>query len=162
MARTSNRSWSVLLTSVAGTAVWVFLFLSLASISYVNAKLLIRRDKKGRLYQVMTVLENYAPIMLFSSCLALGLIYAPFAQNFSFYLAVKEPLISWGPLYENSFPTPQTLGPMDLPIQNPYRGFVAYTLVIVGLMVAVAIIRSRLEARKKSAGLGAQRATPRL
>jgi hypothetical protein len=147
--RTSNHTWAVLLASVVGTTVWVFLFLSLVSILYVNAKLLIRRDKKGRLYQVMTVLENYAPLVLFISCLALGLIYAPFAQNFSSYIAPKEPQVSWELLQNNSYPMLQILGRTDLPIQNPYHGFMTYALAIGGLMVIIAIVRSRLTARRK-------------
>jgi hypothetical protein len=150
LARTSNRTWSALLTGIAGTSVWVFLILTLASVAYVNAKLLVRRDKKGRLYQVMTILENYAPVMLFTSCLTLGLIYAPFAQNFSSYMNVSEPLISWDQFQGNSFPIPQGLGRMDLPLQNPYHGFIAYALVFAGVMLAIAIIRSRIAARKKS------------
>lgn len=150
-SRTSTRAWAVLLASIAGSAVWVFLFLSLASVFYVNTRLLIRRDKKGRLYQVMTILENYAPLMLFSSCLALGLIYAPFAQNFSSYLAGSERPISWYEFMGNSFPTPRSLDlGYDLPVENPYHGFVTYALVIAGLMLVIGIVRSRLAGRKES------------
>jgi hypothetical protein len=147
---TSSRTWSVLLADITATAVWVFLFLSVVSIGYVNAKLWIRRDKKARLYHVMTVLENYAPLMLFISCLALGIIYAPYAQNFSTYMTGSEPQNNWPEFLANSFPTPRGLWRGDLPVQNPYPGFVAYTLVIAGLILAVAIVRTRLEGRKKS------------
>jgi hypothetical protein len=146
--RTSSRAWAILLANVAGTAVWIFLLLSLVSVSYVNAKLWVRREKKGRLYQFMTVVENYAPWMLFTSCLALGLIYAPFALNFLAYMAGSQPPFSWDEFLGNSFPTTRGLGRLDLPISNPYHGFVAYALAIAGLMVVIAMIRARFAARR--------------
>ena len=86
--------------------------------------------------------------MLFTSCLALGLIYAPFAQNFSAYMAGSQLPPSWDGFLGNSFPTTRGLGRLDLPVSNPYHGFVAYALAIAGLMVLAAIVRSRLAARR--------------
>jgi hypothetical protein len=97
----------------------------------------------------MTALENYAPIMLFASSLALGLVYAPYAQNFSSYMTLNAQGMSWENLLQNSFPTPLILGRTDLPIENPYHGFVIYALAITALMAVIAIAGHRLAARNK-------------
>ena len=149
-ARTSNRAWSILLANISATATWVFLLLSVACVVYVNAKLLIRRDKRGPLYQAMTILENYAPIMLFTSCLSLALVYAPYAQNFAELMAGSEAPGLGERFLENTFPTPAGVNlRYDLPAQNPYHGFVTSALVIAALLVVMAIIRHRFAAGKK-------------
>lgn len=150
--QSSNHSWSVVLAGVTGTGVWVFLFLSLASILYVNAKLWIRRDKKGRLYQLMTVLENYAPLVLFANCLVLGLTYAPYAQNSSYYMTATKPPVDWVWALDNFYPSPRNLGRADSPIENPYHGYVSFALAIAGVFIVAALIRNRLATRSESKG----------
>jgi len=148
-ARTSNSTWAAFLMAVAGTAVWVFLFLSLASVGYVNAKLWIRREKKGRLYQGMTILENYAPLALLFSCLVLALAYAPFAENFATYTTATGPINWLDRLAANSYPIPQDLWrTADLPLQNPYPGYVTWALAGAGLVALVMLLVDRLSARK--------------
>jgi len=148
LGRTSNYTWAAFLMAVAGTAVWVFLFFSLVSVGYVNAKHWIRREKQGRLYQVMTILENYAPAVLLLSCLALAFVYAPFAENSASYLAAKEPILSLDPVYDNIFPIPRWSWLIaDLPVQNPYTGYIAYALAGTALVAVVMLLVERLSAR---------------
>jgi hypothetical protein len=142
--RSSYRAWSVLLAGVAASAVWVFLFLSVISIIYVNAKAWIRREKKGSIFRIMTTLENYAPIVLFLSSLVLALVYAPFAENFSTYMALKTSLTSWEQLGQNSFPTNLILNRTDLPLQNPYHGLIIGALAIAALVMVISFAGHRL------------------
>ena len=77
----NNNPWWTLLVNLSAGLVAIFLPLALIAVVYVNAKLWIRKEKKGRLYEILTILENYAPILLFVSCCALHFTYAPLPRG---------------------------------------------------------------------------------
>lgn len=81
--------WSWLTVMLCALLTWVFLILSLVPVLYVNAKLWIRRDKKGLIYRVFSVAENYFPILLLVACFGLYVSHAPFAHNFSYYMTTE-------------------------------------------------------------------------
>jgi len=123
---TSNYGWSVLLVNLYAFLVWVFAFVVLCCLLYVNAKLWIRKEKKGRLFHTITVAENYAPIFLFLSSLALYLAYAPFSQNFSHYMTTDGPFYKIDLMLFNSFPNWLAWFGPALPLHNPFRAYLTY------------------------------------
>lgn len=133
----SNRAWSELQLAIFSFAVVLFGAVTLIAVLYVNAKRWIRSEKRGRLYDLVTVLENYAPILLFVSCLALYLIYAPYAQNFRYYLSATGPIRSLEPIGFNVYPLLGDLfsRPYELAPENPFRNYIYWALGFVGIAV---------------------------
>ena len=82
----------------------VFFILTLFCVVYVNAKRWIRPEQKGRLYQAVTIAENYAPILLFVSCLALYVTFSPYGQNFAHYMSGEELVYGFRDLPIDSLP----------------------------------------------------------
>ncbi len=157
LAWSSNYTWSVLLVRLSAMLVAVFLPITLISVVYVNAKLWVRKEKKGRLYQVLTRVENYLPVLLFLSCLALYLSFVPFGLNYAFYMSTDEKFSripeeflvytypNWS-FYSSSYSSSSRA--LDLP--NPFQDYLPYALSgIVLLAAAVAfprLRRARIEA----------------
>jgi tetratricopeptide (TPR) repeat protein len=159
--QTSNYGWAALVMSLFAGLVWVFFLASLVSVTYVNAKRWIRREKKGRLYQVMTVGENYAPLLLFISSLVVALSYAPYAQNYSDYMDQAE-LSGKLNLWENIFPNFGMLYRPNLPLQDPYPGYFSFVLVSFLLLGLVALLGSlRVDINKKMSGDATSLAPPK-
>ncbi len=106
LKRTTNYEWSVLLVNSSAGLVAVFSLITLISVVYVNAKLWIRKEKKGRLFKVLSATENYAPILLFLSCLALYLSFVPFGRDYTHYMTTKETFASFPPdLIRHMYPS---------------------------------------------------------
>jgi hypothetical protein len=151
LERSSLYNWSVLLVNLSAVLVVVSLVFTMLCVVYVNAKRWIRKEKKGRLYQVLTMAENYLPILLFLSCLALYLSYVPYAQNFAFYMTTTEELHVIPNTLEDAFPLWFASQLDKLPVQNPFRDYLVYTFVGIAL-VAVGMLLSRWRsARRKPA-----------
>ncbi len=151
---TSNDDWSVLLANLSAGLVAVFAPLTVLVISYVNAKLWIRKEKKGPLYALMTTADNYVPIVLFLSCLALYLAYAPFGQNFAHYMTSNDPLGDLEPyFYRSSYPLWEFL-PLGggLPLRDPFGNYWPKAVVAVAVVVLVFLImRWRTRSAPKAA-----------
>lgn len=94
------RNWSALWVNLSAGLVGVFLLLTLVCVLYVNGKRWIRPGKKGRLYQAITVTENYAALLLFISCLLLYASFAPYAQAFEQYMTGEEKFVELDGMYE--------------------------------------------------------------
>lgn len=138
MRRSSNQVWSALQLGILALLVCFFAALSLVSVLYVNAKRWIRPDKRGRLYQLITVLENYAPILLFISCVGLSLLYAPYAQNFRYYMNASGPIRYLVSLSLNVYPLfTEILWGSDIPLppENPFGNYIYWALGFLGLAV---------------------------
>lgn len=149
MRRSSNQVWSALQLGILGLLVWFFAALSLVSVLYVNAKRWIRPEKRGRLYQFITVLENYAPILLFVCCVGLSLLYAPYAQNFRYYMSVTGPIHYLEPISENVYPLFTEIlwwGDM-LPPENPFGNYIYWALGFLGLAVLLGAWGARQASR---------------
>lgn len=147
----SNRLWSALQMAIFSLLVVLFAAVTLVSVLYVNAKRWIRPEKRGHLYALVTVLENYAPILLFASCLALYLIYAPYAQNFHFYMTATGPIRSLEPIGLNVYPLISELvwWPNELAPENPFGNYIYWALGFLGLAVLLGAWGAR-QARRAS------------
>jgi hypothetical protein len=147
--------WAGMLFYSLAFQTYVFAALTLLAILYVNAKLWIRPQVRGRIYQVVTVAENYLPVLLFMSCLALYLVYAPFAANFRHYLVATGDIRNMEPLFHNVFPAPWALPSyLFLAMPNPFRPYLPWAAAGFLLVVAWASWEE-WRARQKRAAQGA-------
>ena len=146
LEQTSNFNWSMVLVHVVAGLLVLFGLFTLICTGYVNAKRFIRPEKRGPLYHFLTVAENYAPIILFASCLTLYLSYYPYAQNFHYYMRAEGPLYQMETLDENIFPSYFVEVPTALPVTNPFGAYSWYALAGVALLTVVAL-RGRRRAR---------------
>lgn len=139
---TSNYDWWVLLVNLSAGLVSVFIPITLIVVTYVNAKLWIRKEKKGPLYAFMTTAENYVPVVLFLSCLALYLAYAPFGQNFAHYMSSNEQLGDLEPyVFQFSYPLWESyLSGGGLPWRDPFGNYWPKALVAVAVVVLVFLV----------------------
>ncbi len=154
VALSSMYNWSSLLVIVSGLLVFLFSGLTLVCVAYVNLKQWIRREKRGRIYQLMTVAENYLPVMLFLSCAALYLVYRPYATNFQHYMTATGEITNFEPFFFNVFPNPLIL-PRGyyLPVESPLGDYVWWAL---GFGLAAVVLGGLQEwrARRNRASLG--------
>ncbi len=144
---TSMYSWSALLVVVSGLMVLVFGVLTVVCVGYVNLKQWIRREKRGRFYRLMTVAENYLPVLFFLSCAGLYLVYLPYATNFQHYLTAEGETASFEPFFFNIFPNPLIL-PRGyyLAVENPFGTYLWWALaamVVAALLAGVQEWRAR-------------------
>jgi hypothetical protein len=148
IALTSNYYWSALSVLMSGMAVVLFGALTLLCVLYVNLKQWIRRQKRGRIYQLMTVAENYLPVLLFLSCAALYLTFRPYATNFHYYMTATGQITGLEPFFTNVFPNPIVL-PRGyyLPVEEPFGAYLWWAL---GFGLAAVIIGGVQEWRARS------------
>jgi tetratricopeptide (TPR) repeat protein len=151
LVRTANRAWSVVLMDFSASLTWVFGILTLACVVYVNGKRWVRREKKGRIYELATVAENYVVLLCFVGCVGLYLAYMPYAQNFSHYMSDPGPFPEVEHLVENS-PTTLTAPPFlrrELPLEGSLGGYTTY--VMAGLAVLfLASVLAHWRAKRKA------------
>ena len=151
LARSSDYNWSVLLANLFAGLVVVFLPLTALCVIYVNVKAWLRKEKKGRLYKVLTTAENYLAVLLFLSCLALYLAFVPYRQNYTHYLTTNEPIEDITPgLFQRSYPLWDNYGLLGgLPLQKPFQDYLPYALGGIVLLIVVALF-SRWYKRRSS------------
>jgi len=136
LAQSANYNWAALTADVLGGLVAVFGVLTVVCLVYVNAKRWVRPEVRGRLFQILTVAENYMPVLLFVVCVALYLSYYPYALNFHHYMTANGEIHDFEPLFFNVFPNNGgPPGRSSLPIANPFRPYVWYALG--GLLLVV-------------------------
>lgn len=157
LAQSSNYQWSVLTVHFFGALVVVFGAFTALTIVYVNAKRWVRPEKRGRLYQLLTVGENYAPILLFFACLAMYTSYYPYAQNYRYYMSAGGEVHDFEPLFYNVFPS---FGAMprrtQLPLGNPFGTYLWYALGgLVLVLVLAPLFRRRAPAAPATGTPGA-------
>jgi len=151
LAQSSRYYWAVLAVHLLAALVIVFGVLAILIVGYMNAKRWVRAEKRGRLYQMLVVAENYAPALLFLACLGLYLSYYPFAQNFHRYMSGGDQIHDFEPLFFNVLPNfSGPPGQAGLPLQNPFRPYVWYALAGLGLVVVIQWSLRRREARDAS------------
>ncbi|MFQ5816607.1 MAG: hypothetical protein ACE5H2_01450 [Terriglobia bacterium] len=139
LARNSSYSWSAQLVGLFFWLVVFFGVLTVICVGYVNAKRWVRREKRGRLYQLVTVAENYMPILLFLSCLGLYLIYTPYAYNFRYYMRASGEIHSLDPLVYNVLPLWEVVvRGASMPIRDPFASYVNWAVAGVVLLVLLA------------------------
>jgi hypothetical protein len=138
VAPRSNHFWAALLVRLFGVSVLFFGALTLLSVLYVNAKRWIRRDKRGRIFKLVTVAENYLPVLLFLGCMGLYLIYAPYAYNFRHYMTATGKIHSLEPIWSNIYPFFEDMRNTDLPLLHPFGSYVYWALAGLVLVVVLA------------------------
>jgi hypothetical protein len=140
LAQSSNYDWAALLVHLLAGLVVAFGLLTIVCTVYVNAKRWVRPEKKGRLYNLLTVAENYMPILLFLACLGLYSSYYPFARNFQHYLTATGEIHDFEALFTNVIPAFGILpGNIELGVGNPFRPYAWYALVGFVVVVLAAI-----------------------
>jgi hypothetical protein len=149
LALSSGPYWTALLTSSFLGLVLLFGLLTVVCTAYVNAKRWFRPEKRGRLYQVMTVAENYVPVLLFLSCLGLFLSYAPYASNFRYYMTASGDIGNLEPLFYNVMPLWIILPRMlYLPVERPFG---TYFYWAAGALLFVVLLAGWQEWRARRA-----------
>jgi hypothetical protein len=136
LAQSSNYNWAALMVHLFAGLTVIFGLFTLLTVAYVNAKRFIRPEKKGRIFQFLTVAENYMPILFFLTCLGLYISYYPFAQNFHHYLTASGDIHDMEPLWYNVYPAFNLKpGHQVLDFEDPFRPYAFYTLA--GLVVVI-------------------------
>jgi hypothetical protein len=136
LAQSSNYNWAVLMVNLFAGLTVIFGLFTLLTVAYVNAKRWVRPEQRGRIFQFLTVAENYMPILFFLACLGLYISYYPFAQNFHYYLTASGDIHNLEPLWYNVYPA-FGFGPghQVLGFEDPFRPYAFYA--IAGLIVVI-------------------------
>lgn len=149
VAVSSMYYWSAWLVIVSGLLVVVFGGLTLLCVLYVNLKQWIRREKRGRIYQLMTIAENYLPLLLFLSCAGLFLVFKPYATNFRHYMTAGGEITNFEPFFFNVFPNPLILPKgYHLPVESPFGDYLWWAL---GFGLAAVLVAGVQEWRARGA-----------
>jgi hypothetical protein len=136
LTQSVNYNWAALIVAFFAGLVAIFAVLTVICLLYVNVKRWVRPEIKGRLFQFLTVAENYMPLLLFLACAGLYLNYYPYAQNFHHYMTATGEIHDLEPLFYNVFPYYGGLpGGNALRVGNPFLPYAWYALV--GLILAV-------------------------
>lgn len=152
LARGSNYYWAALPVYLFAGLVIVFAVPTVLIVGYRNAKRWAQPEKRGGLYQMLSVAETYAPALLFFACVGLYLSYYPYAQNFHHDMSASGTIHDFEPLFFNALPN--LLGPpggVGLPFKNPLRPYIWYALIGLGLVVVIQRVLRRHEARDTGA-----------
>ncbi|MBI4165932.1 MAG: hypothetical protein HY508_09395 [Acidobacteria bacterium] len=150
LVHTANRAWSVVLINFSASLTWVFGILTFGCVVYVNGKRWVRKEKKGRIYELATVAENYVVLLCFVGCLGLYLASMPFAQNFAHYMSDPGPFPEVEHLVENS---PATLAAppflrRELPLEGSLGAYATYVMAGLVVLVSVTVLAHWLGKRK--------------
>jgi len=153
LAQSANYIWAALTVDVLAGLVAAFSVLTAICLVYVNAKRWLRPEVRGRVFQLLTVAENYMPVLLFMVCFALYLSYYPYALNFHHYMTASGEIHDFEPLFFNVFPNyGGPPGRTSLPIVNPFRPYVWYGLAGSAIvLLAAAAFRRRTPRDRASA-----------
>jgi len=150
LTQSVNYNWAVLTVEILAGLVAVFGVLAVFCFVYINVKRWVRTEIKGRLFQVVTVAENYMPILLFVACAGLYLNYYPYAQNFRHYMTATGEIHDLEPLFFNIFPNyGRPPGHSALPVGNPFRLYAWYAVagLILAALVGIPYYRERTQSR---------------
>jgi len=142
LEKSANYYWTALLLAAFAWLVIISAGITAVCMVYVNVKRWVRPEEKGRLYQVLTVAENYMPILLFLACLGLYLSYFPYAQNFHHYMTASGDIHNFEPFFYNVLPFNSYWGPpgeAELTVGNPFRPYAWYALAGLLIVVLMAI-----------------------
>ncbi len=143
LARTTNYYWHGLWTHMFAALVLLSGAFTLLCVGYVNAKQWVRKDKKGWLYDALTISENYAPILWFLSCLGLYISYYPFAQNFAYYMTAEGTINDFEIFFANVLPGARLVGEINLPLENPFFPYAYYAVALLAVSFGGAYVWRR-------------------
>jgi len=149
LARSSNYNWAALMVYLFAGLTVIFGVFTLVTVGYVNAKRWIRPEATGRIFQLLTVAENYMPILLFLACLGLYISYYPFAQNFHYYLTASGDIHDLEPLFYNVYPAfGLKPGHQILSFEDPFRPYAFYALAGLILVIIYDVLVKRQGPKK--------------
>ncbi len=145
LRRSDQRIWSALTTHVFAYAVTFFLVVTLLAIAYVNTKRFFHPGRLGKIYNAVTIAENYMAILLFISCLGLFIVNEPFAVNYRYYMTTQDEFHQIEPLFQHSYPVLEIVqfvnGEDPVPVESPFRSYLP--VATFGLLVVVAFSTAR-------------------
>lgn len=151
----SHNDWSVFLVCLDAGLVAAFSLLTAFLVLYVNAKRWIRKDKKGRLFEILTTAENYAPILLFASSLSLYLNFIPYAHDYASAMTSNKPYSSFPPqFYSSIYPNFSLLGDSNFLAQITFMDYIPYALagvLLLTVVTAVSLLRQASSQKLKQA-----------
>lgn len=140
LARSVNYNWTALIMGIYVAWVAGLSLLTALCMGYVNVKRWVRREETGRLYNFVTVAENYLPVLLFFACLGLYLTYYPYAQNFHQYVSAVGATHDLEPLFHNTLPSIGLIpANATLPIGNPLMPYAWYAIAGIAIIAIVGI-----------------------
>ena len=120
----------------------VFAVLTLLCILYVNLKRWLRPQKQGRIFHMVTMAENYMPLLLFLSSYTMFMFYIPYAANFRAYMSAEGDMRSIEPLLQNVYPL-VGMDPYEAAPVHPFGSYL-YWVVVCFVAVGGAIMMRRL------------------
>jgi hypothetical protein len=109
LIQTTNQDWDTGLVRALISGIVVFSALALIAFLYLGAKLVIRADEHGHLYDFTASLLNCSAVLLLICCLSLYVTYRPYADNFRSYMSATQDLYNFSYLTRNSLPIPMVL-----------------------------------------------------
>ena len=142
-SRSANYTWTAFLIYALEALILAFGTMTLIAFAYVNAKIWVRPDRKGRLFSLMTVLENYVPVLLFITCAGLYLTYYPYAANFESYMTATGGMRDFEAFIRNTMPLPDIIVGQQLPFGNPLVPYVWYALAATAIAGAISWLINR-------------------
>ena len=147
-SRSTNYTWTAFLIYALEALIVVFAAITLVAFAYVNAKIWVRPEKKGRLFAFMTALENYVPVLLFIACAGLYLTYYPYAANFESYMTATGGIRDFEAFIRNTMPIPDIIVGQQLPFGNPLVPYAWYALAATAIASAISWLTHRGEQHK--------------
>ncbi|MBI2678073.1 MAG: hypothetical protein HYX28_04780 [Candidatus Koribacter versatilis] len=139
--RRSNTLWSGVVIMVCASLTAVFALLTLLCLAYVNLKRWVRSDRQGRIFNIVTMAENYMPILLFLSSYTMFMFYIPYASNFRAYMNAEGDMRSLEPLMQNVYPL-IGIDPYEAAPVHPFGSYL-YWVVVCFVAVGGAILMKR-------------------
>ena len=139
--RRSNTVWSGVVIMACASLTAVFALLTLLCVVYVNLKRWVRSDRHGRIFNLVTMAENYMPILLFLSSYTLFMFYVPYASNFRAYMDAEGDMRSIEPLLQNVYPL-MGIDPYEATPIHPFGSYL-YWVVVCFVAVGGAILMKR-------------------
>ncbi len=139
----SNYDWSALMANFSAVLVALFLAISLISVVYANVTRQTESAERRSVFELLRAAQNYAPVFLFASCIALYLASIPFAQNFAHYMTTQERLTFVPPdLIARSYPL-LFASPGGLAPANPFPDYAPWALAVLTLVTALGWVHRR-------------------
>ena len=150
LAASSNQIWAAITAHVFAFLVAAFSLLTLLAFLYLNAKRWIRVEKRGSIFQFVTGGVNYLAVLLFTSCLGLFLVYAPYAANFHHYMTAKGEVRDREAVFFNVYPFLLwdwlDFRATDIPPGNPFGSYFYWAGGGLVLLALVGWLKKRFEA----------------
>lgn len=144
LAQSSNELWSAtLVTTFLALVAWFWL-LTAATVIYVNLKRWVRPQVKGRLFNLITIAENYFAILLFIVSIGLYVTVYPYQRNYQYYMTAQGEMHDGESFIMHTLPWGDAIPGHPLPIGNPFVPYCWYALAGLAVVLLITwVARSR-------------------